>query len=89
MTRGIWKGTAFGVARSNTHVSKIVEWYTDGEIYTDDVITLKLLLDPIKGGFDLMHAERAIRNVVVFQVSPASRFVQRIPSPLQKDVKIS
>ena len=61
----------------------------DEEIYTDGLITPKLSLNAINGGFYLMHVRKSIRSVVVFQASPASRFVQRMPSPLQKDVKIS
>ena len=84
-----WNGTAFGGAKTNTLVPEIVAWHVNGEIYTDGVITPKLSFDAINRGLDLMHAERSIRSALAFQVFPASRFAQRMPSPLQKDVKIS
>ena len=61
-----WRGTAFGGARGRTDVPKIVDWYMDGKIEIDPMITHKLSLDEINKGFDLMHAGESIRSVVVY-----------------------
>ena len=61
-----WRGTAFGGARGRTDVPKIVDWYMDGKIQIDPMITHKLKLDDINEGFDLMHAGKSIRSVVVY-----------------------
>ena len=61
-----WKGTAFGGARGRTDVPKIVDWYVDGKIEIDPMITHKLTLDEINKGFDLMHEGKSIRAVVEF-----------------------
>ena len=61
-----WKGTAFGGARGRTDVPKIVDWYMDGKIAIDPMITHVLTLDEINKGFDLMHAGESIRSVVVY-----------------------
>ena len=61
-----WKGTAFGGARGRTDVPKIVEWYLQGKIDIDPMITHTLDLEDINKGFDLMHAGESIRSVVVF-----------------------
>ena len=61
-----WKGTAFGGARGRTDVPKIVEWYLQGKIDIDPMITHNLKLEDINKGFDLMHAGESIRSVVVF-----------------------
>ena len=61
-----WRGTAFGGARGRTDVPKIVEWYMQGKIEIDPMITHTLSLDEIKKGFDLMHEGESIRSVVVF-----------------------
>ena len=61
-----WRGTAFGGARGRTDVPKIVEWYMDGKIEIDPMITHTLTLDEINKGFDLMHAGESIRSVVVY-----------------------
>ena len=61
-----WKGTAFGGARGRTDVPKIVEWYLQGKIDIDPMITHNLKLEEINKGFDLMHAGESIRSVVVF-----------------------
>ena len=61
-----WRGSAFGGARGRTDVPKIVDWYMDGKIDIDPMITHKLKLDEINKGFDLMHAGESIRSVVVF-----------------------
>ncbi len=61
-----WRGTAFGGARGRTDVPKIVDWYMEGKIEIDPMITHILSLDEINKGFDLMHAGESIRSVVVF-----------------------
>ena len=61
-----WRGTAFGGARGRTDVPKIVDWYMDGKIEIDPMITHTLTLDRINDGFDLMHAGKSIRSVVVY-----------------------
>ena len=66
VTGRVWKGTAFGGARGRTDVPKIVDWYMDGKIEIDPMITHTLKLDDINKGFDLMHAGESIRSVVVY-----------------------
>ncbi len=66
VTGRTWKGTAFGGARGRTDVPKIVDWYMDGKIEIDPMITHVLSLEEINKGFDLMHAGESIRSVVVF-----------------------
>ena len=61
-----WRGTAFGGAKGRTDVPKIVDWYMNGKIEIDPMITHVLTLDEINKGFDLMHAGESIRSVVVF-----------------------
>ena len=61
-----WKGTAFGGARGRTDVPKIVDWYMNGKIEIDPMITHVLKLEEINQGFDLMHQGKSIRSVVVF-----------------------
>ena len=61
-----WRGTAFGGARGRTDVPKIVDWYMEGQIDIDPMITHTLALEDINKGFDLMHAGESIRSVVVF-----------------------
>ncbi|MGX7895930.1 S-(hydroxymethyl)glutathione dehydrogenase/class III alcohol dehydrogenase [Tsuneonella sp. HG222] len=61
-----WRGTAFGGAKGRTDVPKIVDWYMDGKIEIDPMITHVLTLEEINKGFDLMHAGESIRSVVVF-----------------------
>ena len=61
-----WRGTAFGGARGRTDVPKIVDWYMDGKINIDDLITHKMPLEDINKAFDLMHAGKSIRSVVEF-----------------------
>jgi S-(hydroxymethyl)glutathione dehydrogenase / alcohol dehydrogenase len=61
-----WRGTAFGGARGRTDVPKIVDWYMDGKINIDDLITHTMPLEQINHGFDLMHEGTSIRSVVVF-----------------------
>ncbi len=66
VTGRVWKGSAFGGARGRTDVPRIVDWYMDGKIEIDPMITHTLTLDEINKGFDLMHAGESIRSVVVF-----------------------
>lgn len=61
-----WRGTAFGGARGRTDVPQIVDWYMDGKIEIDPMITHKLSLDEINKGFDLMHQGKSIRAVVTY-----------------------
>ncbi len=66
VTGRTWKGTAFGGARGRTDVPRIVDWYMEGKIEIDPMITHRLTLDEINKGFDLMHAGESIRSVVVY-----------------------
>lgn len=66
VTGRVWKGTAFGGARGRTDVPKIVDWYMDGKINIDDLITHTMPLDEINRAFDLMHSGDSIRSVVVY-----------------------
>jgi S-(hydroxymethyl)glutathione dehydrogenase/alcohol dehydrogenase len=66
VTGRVWKGTAFGGARGRSDVPKIVDWYMDGRINIDDLITHTLPLADINKAFDLMHAGTSIRSVVVY-----------------------
>lgn len=61
-----WRGTAFGGARGRTDVPKIVDWYMDGKIEIDPMITHTMPLDDINNAFDLMHAGESIRSVVLY-----------------------
>jgi S-(hydroxymethyl)glutathione dehydrogenase/alcohol dehydrogenase len=61
-----WRGSAFGGARGRTDVPKIVDWYMDGKIDIDSLITHTLPLDRINEGFDLMHRGESIRSVVIY-----------------------
>ena len=61
-----WRGTAFGGAKGRTDVPKIVDWYMDGKIQIDPMITHVLKLEEINKGFDLMHSGESIRSVVVY-----------------------
>ena len=61
-----WRGTAFGGARGRTDVPKIVDWYMQGKIDIDPLITHKMPLDKINDAFDLMHSGKSIRSVVEF-----------------------
>ena len=66
VTGRTWKGTAFGGARGRTDVPKIVDWYMEGKIQIDPMITHILKLEDINTGFELMHAGTSIRSVVVY-----------------------
>ena len=62
-----WHGLAFGGARGRTDVPTIVDWYMEGKLNIDDLITHTMPLDDINRAFDLMHAGESIRSVVVYQ----------------------
>jgi len=66
VTGRVWKGTAFGGARGRTDVPKIVDWYMEGRINIDELITHTLPLERINDAFDLMHKGESIRSVVVY-----------------------
>ena len=66
VTGRVWKGTAFGGARGRTDVPKIVDWYMDGKIEIDPLITHTMPLERINDAFDLMHEGKSIRSVVLF-----------------------
>ena len=66
VTGRVWRGTAFGGAKGRTEVPKIVDWYMDGKINIDDLITHTMPLDDINDAFDLMHSGESIRSVVIF-----------------------
>ena len=66
VTGRVWRGTAFGGARGRTDVPGIVDWYMDGKINIDDLITHTMPLDDINQAFELMHEGKSIRSVVTF-----------------------
>jgi S-(hydroxymethyl)glutathione dehydrogenase/alcohol dehydrogenase len=66
VTGRVWKGSAFGGARGRTDVPKLVDWYMDGKIEIDPLITHVMPLEDINKAFDLMHRGESIRSVVVF-----------------------
>jgi len=66
VTGRVWRGTAFGGAKGRTDVPKIVDWYMEGRINIDDLITHTMPLDDINRAFDLMHDGESIRSVVVY-----------------------
>ena len=66
VTGRVWRGTAFGGAKGRSDVPKIVDWYMDGKINIDDLITHKMPLEDINKAFDLMHEGTSIRSVVEF-----------------------
>ncbi len=66
VTGRVWKGSAFGGARGRTDVPKIVDWYMEGKINIDDLVTHTMPLNDINTAFDLMHEGKSIRSVVVF-----------------------
>jgi S-(hydroxymethyl)glutathione dehydrogenase / alcohol dehydrogenase len=66
VTGRVWKGTAFGGARGRSDVPRIVDWYMERKINIDDLITHKLPLKDINQAFDLMHAGKSIRSVVLY-----------------------
>ena len=66
VTGRTWKGTAFGGARGRTDVPRIVDWYMEGKIQIDPMITHTMPLEDINKGFDLMHRGESIRSVVLY-----------------------
>jgi S-(hydroxymethyl)glutathione dehydrogenase/alcohol dehydrogenase len=66
VTGRVWKGSAFGGAKGRTDVPKIVDWYMDGKIAIDDLITHVMPLEDINKAFELMHHGESIRTVVTF-----------------------
>ena len=66
VTGRVWKGSAFGGARGRTDVPKIVDWYMEGKIDIDSLITHTMPLDEINTAFDLMHEGNSIRSVIVY-----------------------
>ena len=66
VTGRVWRGSAFSGARGRTDVPKIVDWYMQGKIRIDELITDVMPLDQINHGFDLMHEGKSIRSVVVY-----------------------
>ncbi|MCK9989961.1 MAG: S-(hydroxymethyl)glutathione dehydrogenase/class III alcohol dehydrogenase [Rugosibacter sp.] len=66
VTGRVWQGSAFGGARGRTDVPKIVDWYMDGKINIDDLITHVMPIEQINDAFDLMHEGKSIRSVVTF-----------------------
>src|ERR1700674_2467623 len=66
VTGRVWRGSAFGGARGRTDVPKIVDWYMEGKIEIDPMITHTMPLADINKGFDLMHEGKSIRSVVVY-----------------------
>jgi S-(hydroxymethyl)glutathione dehydrogenase/alcohol dehydrogenase len=66
VTGRVWKGSAFGGARGRTDVPKIVDWYMEGKINIDDLITHTMPHDKINDAFELMHEGKSIRSVVVY-----------------------
>ena len=61
-----WEGSAFGGARGRTDVPKIVDWYMDGKLRIDELITHRLKLEDINEGFELMKRGESIRSVVIY-----------------------
>ena len=66
VTGRVWRGSAFGVARGRTDVPKILDWYMNGKIDIDSLITHTMPLEKINEAFDLMHHGESIRSVVVY-----------------------
>jgi S-(hydroxymethyl)glutathione dehydrogenase / alcohol dehydrogenase len=66
VTGRVWRGTAFGGARGRTDVPKIVDWYMQGKIEIDPMITHTMPLADINKAFDLMRTGKSIRSVVVY-----------------------
>ena len=89
-----WRGTAFGGAKGRTDVPKIVDWYMNGKIEIDPMITHVLTLDEINKGFDLMHAGESIRSrggllrrsrrAVPTGAEDGNRFEQQVPSAARR-----
>ena len=67
VTGRVWRGTAFGGAKGRSDVPQIVDWYMEGKINIDDLITHTFSVDEINQGFDVMHQGESIRSVVVYE----------------------
>jgi len=67
LTGRVWRGTAFGGAKGRTDVPRIVDWYMDGKINIDDLITHVMPVEDINKAFELMHKGESIRSVVTFR----------------------
>ena len=66
VTGRVWRGTAFGGAKGRSDVPQIVDWYMEGKINIDDLITHTFILDEINQGFDVMHRGESTRSIVVY-----------------------
>jgi S-(hydroxymethyl)glutathione dehydrogenase/alcohol dehydrogenase len=66
VTGRVWKGTAFGGARGRTDVPRVVDWYMDGKLEIDPLITHTLPLEKINEAFELMHSGASIRTVIEY-----------------------
>ena len=66
VTGRVWQGTAFGGAKGRTDVPKIVDWYMEGKIDIDNLVTHTMGIDQINDAFDLMHQGKSIRSVITF-----------------------
>ncbi|MDJ0790213.1 MAG: S-(hydroxymethyl)glutathione dehydrogenase/class III alcohol dehydrogenase [Myxococcota bacterium] len=66
VTGRVWRGTAFGGARGRTDVPRIVDWYMEGQVKIDELITHVLPLEQINDAFEMMHEGRSIRTVIAF-----------------------
>ena len=66
VTGRVWQGTAFGGAKGRTDVPKIVDWYMEGKIDIDSMVTHTMGIDQINDAFDLMHQGKSIRSVITF-----------------------
>src|SRR6516162_6537839 len=78
VTGRVWRGTAFGGARGRTDVPKIVDWYMEGKVKIDELITHKMKLEEINTAFDLMHEGKSIRSVVCTEGRGASPLPQGV-----------
>jgi S-(hydroxymethyl)glutathione dehydrogenase/alcohol dehydrogenase len=79
VTGRVWKGTAFGGARGRTDVPKIVDWYIQGKIEIDPMITHVMPLAEINNAFELMKRGESIRGVVTFYQGRAPRMLRNVP----------
>jgi S-(hydroxymethyl)glutathione dehydrogenase / alcohol dehydrogenase len=66
VTGRVWKGTAFGGAKGRTDVPKIVDWYMDGKINIDSLVSQVMPIEQINQAFDAMHKGEVIRTVLTF-----------------------
>jgi S-(hydroxymethyl)glutathione dehydrogenase/alcohol dehydrogenase len=66
VTGRVWRGSAFGGAKGRRDVPKIVDWYMEGKIQIDSLITHIVPLERINDAFDYMHKGESIRTVVTF-----------------------